>query len=788
MLLSRTSILAMFIVALVGPHAAFGQFSAAFTLTGDAQDPADVFPLTPLAITVTDTQTYGTNYWNNDISRLQLNWSNSSAGLNLATGATWTWGAPVLGLVAPPPHITINDTDLSDGLVNIQNSAGITIAPASPFTVGVLSFAAPAYNPVESNTHMLNLTGGSYDNETLTAVIDVMPVQGGDPSGVLLAPPNGTGLTLSTYTFTVVPGGKWTGGTDTAWQTPGNWSSTMVPGPTFTAVFDGLPTTNQPALTGSEGVKGLVFKTANWTISGSGLTLTVGAGGISSSGTGTNTVNPTVNFTGPAAIDVAPENTLVLAAIDVGANALAKSGAGTLVLAGAGVCDGGTTVSEGTLLVNKGALNNNMNTLPSRQQRVVPFSVERQRGQPKSGQLLLADLDRGIIALRVQRGLDDQTASRRGAGDQVHNRLVAHQRAASPVLRDEREQAVLDLVPLTRAGREVAHLEPQPQVIGQRLERNLPEPAPGTVAAAAVGRDQQLAGAGEPATAHLLPPPSDAVGRELGGVVVNAHADPSLIVQEVVHAVGDGLTQVLVQEVVNANVLGPALRPPLGAGILEIPHQFLLFGVHRDGRLITILELTNPGVDVLELGVAVGMRRAFPRLAIGLQTVAGLVQERRHAVGTDGVMLAIQFLGQMPQALARPAQGRFRVAAGRRLNQPFQRGLKTGVRLLERPTSAAGPTDPVRLRRPLPCRLAEFVQAGRDRRARQAGRPRDDRHAAPTQVAGLRGRPLPPQTFVHHHVQRPKLSSDASESPCRVHAPIIGVWTPNATVNRSSYC
>jgi len=90
-------------------------------------------------------ETYGTNYWDNDIARLQLNWSNSSPGLNLSTGGTWTWGSAVTGLIAPPPRITINDTDLSDGIVNIQNSAGITIAPASPFVVGVLAFSAPAY-------------------------------------------------------------------------------------------------------------------------------------------------------------------------------------------------------------------------------------------------------------------------------------------------------------------------------------------------------------------------------------------------------------------------------------------------------------------------------------------------------------------------------------------------------------------------------------------------------------------------------------------------------------------
>ena len=352
MSLCRTCILAVVLVALVGPHAAFGQFSAALTLTGDAQDPAGVFPLTRLAVTVTDEQAYGTNYWNNDLSRLQLNWSNSSAGLNLAAGATWAWGAPVLGLVAPLPHFTINDTNLSDGVVNIQNGAGIAIAPASPFTVGSLGLTAPAYNPLGGNTYTLNLTGGSYDDETLTAVIDVMPINEGDPDGVLLTPPHGTGLTLSAYTFTVVPGGYWTGGAGTPWQTPGNWSSAMTPGPAFTAVFDGPPTANQPALTQGEGVAGLALRTAGWTLAADGdRTLTVGAKGLSSAGSGMNVIDPTVSFTGPAAVDVGEGNTLVLASVDVGVNSLMKSGPGTLTLSGAGTGSGGTVISEGTLLV-----------------------------------------------------------------------------------------------------------------------------------------------------------------------------------------------------------------------------------------------------------------------------------------------------------------------------------------------------------------------------------------------------------------------------------------------------
>ena len=46
--------------------------------------------------------------------------------------------------------------------------------------------------------------------------------------------------------------------------------------------------------------------------------------------------------------------------------------------------------------------------------------------------------------------------------DQVDDHLVAHQRLAAPVLADEREEPVLDLVPFARARREVADRDRRP--------------------------------------------------------------------------------------------------------------------------------------------------------------------------------------------------------------------------------------------------------------------------------------------------------------------------------------
>jgi len=334
------------VAALACTAAAHGDFAAAFSLAGDAPDPAHVFPLTPLVVTLWDTQGYGTTPADNSITRIQLNWTDSAPALT--TGSTWTWSSALSGL-----GLAYDDSDMSDRFVVRMNLGDEGVIPGTYFSVGTLAFTAPAYNSGGVNIHALDLNGGLVVTETMTLVACGAPaIQPGDVDGVwLMAPPNGTGLTLFGYNITIVPGGFWTGATNTQWQTGTNWSSHMTPDGTFEAVFAGALTT-QPALTKDEAVKSVEFRTGGWNIGGPTHTLTVGPGGISSAGSTTNTINPTVNFTGPAAINVGPENTLVLAAVTAGSNGLTKSGAGTLVLAGAGDYSGGTTVSEGTLLVN----------------------------------------------------------------------------------------------------------------------------------------------------------------------------------------------------------------------------------------------------------------------------------------------------------------------------------------------------------------------------------------------------------------------------------------------------
>ena len=97
---------------------------------------------------------------------------------------------------------------------------------------------------------------------------------------------------------------------------------------------------------------------------------------------------------------------------------------------------------------------------------------------------------------------------------------------------------------------------------------------------------------------------------------------------------------------------------PLPSAVLEVADQFLLLGVHRDDWLAPPLIRLDPSVDVLELGVAVGMAAAFPGLAVGLEAVTELAQQGADRPGTDRVTLAVQLDGQLGGTLASPAQRR----------------------------------------------------------------------------------------------------------------------------------
>ena len=129
--------------------------------------------------------------------------------------------------------------------------------------------------------------------------------------------------------------GVWTGGLTTRWNTADNWTGRVAPGASLPAVLEGTPTAT-PTLASNAVAKGVAFRTAGWTISGTGYVLTVGSDGIDSAGAGTNDVRPGVALSADSTWTIDAGNTLVLrGALNAGGRRMTKDGTGTLTILGA---------------------------------------------------------------------------------------------------------------------------------------------------------------------------------------------------------------------------------------------------------------------------------------------------------------------------------------------------------------------------------------------------------------------------------------------------------------------
>src|SRR6266403_2316087 len=329
---------------------------------------------------------------------------------------------------------------------------------------------------------------------------------------------------------------------------------------------------------------------------------------------------------------------------------------------------------------------------------------------------------------------------------------------------------MLDLVPLAGARWKMTNLQLQFQAVRQALQCHFPQTATVTIATATVRRDHQFPGPRKTLATHIFIPTPDAVGCEIGGVMINADADPALIIGHVVDTVGNGLAQLLVLEVMDANLLGSAQGSPCLARILEISQQFLLFRVDRHHRLAAFLYPPDLLADVFKLGVAVGVVFAFAGLAVSLQTVTRRIEQAGYRAVADRMVLAGKFLGQLPRALASPAQRCLRMAARHRIHQSVQGVPQARIGLRQKFAPTARTTNASAGQRLHSFLGFQFAHAGQNRRP---GHPRGLGYlanAAPAKLYSLRGGPLSPHTFVHNYCKGLELSPSPFAHSCIMHA------------------
>src|SRR5262245_36163017 len=194
---------------------------------------------------------------------------------------------------------------------------------------------------------------------------------------------------------------------------------------------------------------------------------------------------------------------------------------------------------------------------------VIPLSVE---GVPLEMELLhglLRDLDPCWVRVLIQLAYHRQARRGRRGGNQIDNHLVAYERLAAPVLADEGEQPMLDLVPLARPWWEVGHGDLQPCLIRQPLEFQFPQPHARPIAPPAICRDQQGPGLRVRTLPHRLPPATNTLHGERRRVVIRPHVDPARIPRHVVDAIGCDPTEGWDDEIVDAHGYRLPCRVPL---------------------------------------------------------------------------------------------------------------------------------------------------------------------------------------------------------------------------------
>jgi hypothetical protein len=107
----------------------------------------------------------------------------------------------------------------------------------------------------------------------------------------------------------------------------------------------------------------------------------------------------------------------------------------------------------------------------------------------------------------------------------------------------------------------------------------------------------------------MAPPAADGCDRTLGGVVIDPHTDPAVIVRRIVHSIGTNLPQLLIRNIVALDEFWLPLRlrvpPPIGT----LAHSFLLFRIDGNDRLSRTLKHFHTAIDRAKWRIAIGMRR-----------------------------------------------------------------------------------------------------------------------------------------------------------------------------------
>src|SRR5262245_9960479 len=157
---------------------------------------------------------------------------------------------------------------------------------------------------------------------------------------------------------------------------------------------------------------------------------------------------------------------------------------------------------------------------------------------------------------------------------------------------------MFDLIPLTGPRRKVPDVDRHPDLIGELLEFDLPQPMATGIAPPAIGRNEDRVGLRIRHLAPMPPPAPDGCNRKLGSGVIDPHTDPPAIVPWIVHPRGTNLAQLLVRNIVGPDAFRLPVRLVVPSPIGKWAHAFLLFRLHRNDRLPRTLTHLHTAVEI----------------------------------------------------------------------------------------------------------------------------------------------------------------------------------------------
>ena len=243
----------------------------------------------------------------------------------------------------------------------------------------------------------------------------------------------------------------------------------------------------------------------------------------------------------------------------------------------------------------------------------------------------------------------------------------------------------------------------------------------------------------------MLPPRADRVDRKRAGVVGDTDRHHPLIRLNVIDAIRDRVAQVLVLEVVGADLDRTALRLVLTPDRLVIADQLSLFAVDRDRRLPRLERRGDRRVDMPKLSVAIRMIGPFPRLAVRVQPKPKTAKQLPDRPIGHLMAHGDQRARDVPQTLRGPPQRRARIPTRRGIHQSLQVPQQARIRLGQRSTPRTPTTDLPRLQ---PHTLPQLLDPTPDRVLTDPRRTSNRSDPTTPTRPRLRRRPQPTLTLV----------------------------------------